>query len=80
MPRADVNTLLLSRDPLMKFISTDAMPRTHFRPSDADYPQVSALLRQATADVIGGESAETAAANYAAALTGIVGKSHVFNN
>lgn len=80
MPRTDVNTLLLARDPLMAFVSAHALPCTHFRPSDADYPQVSALLQQATADVIGGQAPAVAAANYAAALARVVGKSHVVDD
>lgn len=80
MPRSDVNDALLTGDPLMKFISTTVLPYTHYRPSEGHYTQVSALLQQATADVISGQPAALAAANYAQALAKIVGEANVINN
>ena len=60
--------------------STKAIPVTHFRPSEGDYTQVSALVQQATADVISGKSPADAAATYATALEKAVGKANVVNN
>lgn len=80
MPRTDVNTKLLAGDPLLTFISTKALPVTHFRPSEGDYTQVSALVQQATADVISGKSPADAAASYASALAKAVGSGNVVNN
>lgn len=75
-----VDTKLLANDPLLKFVSTKAIPVTHFRPSEGDYTQVSALVQQATADVISGKSPADAAATYATALAKVVGQANVVNN
>ncbi|HEX3783793.1 MAG TPA: extracellular solute-binding protein [Pseudonocardiaceae bacterium] len=80
MPRNDVNTKLVNNDPLLKFVSTKVLPVTHFRPSEGDYTQVSALVQQATADVISGKSPADAAATYATALAKVVGKGNVVDN
>jgi multiple sugar transport system substrate-binding protein len=80
MQRADVNDTLLADDPLLSFVSTKVLPLTHYRPSDADYPKVSALLQQATADVISGKSPAAAAAAYGSALAAAVGSAHVVDD
>lgn len=80
MAQADVNSQLLSGDPLLSYISTKVLPYTHYRPSDGNYPKVSQLIAQATEDVISGKSANDAAAAYAQALAGIVGATNVVNN
>ena len=80
MQRSDVNNQLLAGDPLLSYISAKVLPLTHFRPSEADYPKVSALLQQATADVISGKTADQAAASYAQSLAVLVGASNVVNN
>jgi multiple sugar transport system substrate-binding protein len=75
-----VDNKLLASDPLLNFVSTKALPVTHFRPSEGSYTQVSALVQQATADVISGKSPADAAAAYATALEKAVGKGNVVNN
>jgi multiple sugar transport system substrate-binding protein len=80
MQRTDVNNQLLASDPLLHYISTDVLPVTHYRPSDGNYPKVSQLLQQATADVISGKTPAQAAASYASALETAVGKANVVNN
>ncbi len=80
MPRTDVNDALLAREPLMNFIATQALPVTHFRPSEGDYTQVSALIQQATADVISGGSPAAVAADYSRKLAKIVGGVDVVDN
>ncbi|MCM6774590.1 extracellular solute-binding protein [Nocardia sp. CDC159] len=77
MPRTDVNDALLASEPLMRYIATKALPHTYFRPAEAAYTRVSALIQQATADVISGGSPETAAATYARELAEIVGRDNV---
>ena len=49
---------------MLTFIADKVLPVTHFRPGLAEYPQVSAALQQATADVVSGNSVEDAAATY----------------
>jgi multiple sugar transport system substrate-binding protein len=75
-----VDNKLLAGDPLLNFVSTKALPVTHFRPSEGSYTQVSTLVQQATADVISGKSPADAAAAYATALAKAVGTGHVVNN
>jgi multiple sugar transport system substrate-binding protein len=75
-----VDSKLLANDPLLKFISTKAIPVTHFRPSEGDYTQVSAIVQQATADVISGKSPADAASTYASSLAKAVGQANVVNN
>ncbi len=76
----EVDKKLLAGDPLLNFVSTKALPVTHFRPSEGDYTQVSALVQQATADVISGKSPADAASTYATALAKVVGQANVVDN
>jgi multiple sugar transport system substrate-binding protein len=80
MARSDVNKQLLSNDPLLSFVTTKALPVTHYRPAVANYDQVSQLIQQATADVISGKSPATAAATYAQGMAKAVGAGNVVNN
>ncbi|ATL68722.1 ABC transporter substrate-binding protein [Nocardia terpenica] len=80
MPRTDVNNALLTSEPLMNYIATNVLPHTLFRPSEGAYTRVSALIRQATSDVIAGQSPDTAAAAYTRKLADIVGRDHVVDN
>lgn len=66
--RSDVNDEVLAGDPLLSFISREILPITAYRPGLALYPQVSAALQEATADVVSGRSVEEAAAAYRAKL------------
>lgn len=72
-PRDDVNSQILSADPLLSFISTQVLPITAYRPGLADYTQVSAALQGATAQVSAGKSAQDAGSGYEKTLEGIVG-------
>lgn len=57
---------------------TAAVPVTHFRPADSDYPQISVAVQEATEAVITGQrSAKDAAADYDAAVRRIVGDDKV---
>jgi multiple sugar transport system substrate-binding protein len=62
--RQDVNAEVLGKDPLLKFVSEQVLPVTHYRPGLAVYPQVSQALQQATADVVSGKSVDEAAKTY----------------
>lgn len=73
--RDDVNAEILSSDPLLKFISTQVLPITAYRPALPDYTQVSAALQKATGEVASGKSAQDAGSTYQKALEGIVGGS-----
>ncbi|MGH3760893.1 extracellular solute-binding protein [Actinophytocola sp.] len=75
--REDVNSEVLSGDPMLSFIAEEILPITRFRPAIAEYPQVSTALQQATADVIAGRSADEAAAGYQDALVKAVGEDAV---
>ena len=77
-PRDDVNTKLAS-DPMLSFVSEQVLPVTAYRPGLAEYPEVSALLQQATLDVVTGTAIDDALTTYAAALEGIVGSDAVRN-
>ena len=78
--RDDVNAELLGGDPLLSFIADEVLPITSFRPSLADYTQISSALQDATASIVGGTSAADAAKTYQDTLEGIVGGSeNVFN-
>lgn len=66
--RQDVNAEVLGSDPLLKFVSEQVLPVTHYRPGLAVYPQVSQALQQATADVVSGKSVEEAAKTYQASV------------
>ncbi|MGV9779511.1 extracellular solute-binding protein [Streptosporangium sp. NPDC003464] len=73
--RSDVNADVLAADPMLKFISEEVLPITAYRPGLAVYPQVSAALQEATADVVAGRTAEQAATAYRAKVEGLVGGS-----
>lgn len=66
--RKDVNAEVLSKDPVLSVISDKVLPITAYRPGLAVYPQVSAALQQATADIVSGKSVDEAAAAYKAAV------------
>jgi multiple sugar transport system substrate-binding protein len=76
-PRTDVNDEVLGSDPMLSFISKEILPITRYRPGLAVYPQVSAALQQATADVVSGKSPDEAAAAYQQALSKAVGEGNV---
>ncbi len=60
-------------NPFVKEVS-DLVSVTHYRPATADYPRISAAVQEATEAVItGAKSADQAAADYDAAVAGIVG-------
>ncbi|MEV6108485.1 extracellular solute-binding protein [Streptomyces sp. NPDC051940] len=71
--RTDVNNEVLANDPMLGFIAKEVLPVTSYRPPMAEYTQVSTLLQEATASVVGGKSAEEAAEGYAKDLEGAVG-------
>ncbi|MEU4390413.1 extracellular solute-binding protein [Kribbella sp. NPDC023855] len=71
--RTDVNAEVLSGDPMLNFVATKVLPITQYRPGLAEYPQVSAALQQATADVIGGKTTEAAAKGYQTAVVAAAG-------
>jgi len=75
--RTDVNDEVLATDPMLKYVADEVLPITAYRPGLAVYPRVSVLLQEATADVVGGRSAEEAAATYADKLTALVGAASV---
>jgi multiple sugar transport system substrate-binding protein len=75
--RTDVNKEVLSGDPLLSLISEKVLPLTAYRPGEAVYPQVSAALQQATADIVSGKSVDEAAKAYQQAVTKAVGADHV---
>jgi multiple sugar transport system substrate-binding protein len=75
--REDVNSEVLTGDPLLSFIAEQVLPITAYRPGLAQYPQVSAALQQATADIVAGRSPQEAAQKYKDALAGAVGADNV---
>ena len=75
--RTDVNKEVLSTDPLLSLISQKVLPLTAYRPGEALYPQVSAALQQATADIVSGKSVDAAATAYQQAVKTAVGADHV---
>jgi multiple sugar transport system substrate-binding protein len=75
--REDVNSEVLTSDPMLSFIAEEVLPLTRFRPGIAEYPKVSTALQQATADVVAGKSADDAAAAYRDALVKAVGEDAV---
>jgi len=75
--RDDVNAEILGNDPMLTYVAEEVLPVTHFRPGLAEYPAVSVALQEATEAVITGSSPEDAAADYEAALAGIVGDENV---
>lgn len=76
-PRADVNATTLAGDPLMSFISKQILPITSYRPSDQNYNAVSVAIQEATASVVDGKSASSAASTYQSSLQKAVGADHV---
>ena len=71
--RQDVNTEVLSKDPLLRFDLEKLLPLTAYRPGLAVYPQVSQALQQATADVVAGKSVADASKAYGAAVQKLAG-------
>ncbi|MGW0480294.1 extracellular solute-binding protein [Nonomuraea sp. NPDC003214] len=71
--RTDVNDEVLADDPMLRYVAEEVLPITAYRPGLAVYPQVSALLQEATAAVVAGRSVEEAAAGYEAKLAELVG-------
>ncbi|MEU6741841.1 extracellular solute-binding protein [Streptosporangium sandarakinum] len=71
--RSDVNDEVLAGDPLLSFVSREILPITAYRPGLALYPQVSAALQEATADVVSGRSVEEAAIAYRTKLERLSG-------
>ena len=62
-----------SANPFVKDVS-EFVAVTHYRPATADYPRISAAVQEATEVVItGAKSPAQAAADYDAAVKGIVG-------
>jgi multiple sugar transport system substrate-binding protein len=76
-PRDDVNKVLLADDEVLSWISAEVLPLTSYRPSLAEYPEVSVALQQATLDVVSGTEVADAAATYAQTLTDVVGEDAV---
>ncbi|NUR86374.1 MAG: extracellular solute-binding protein [Nonomuraea sp.] len=72
-PRSDVNKDILAGEPLLTYISEKVLPTTAYRPPVAVYPQVSAALQEATAEVVSGKTPDQAAADYQQKLEGLVG-------
>jgi len=75
--RTDVNKQVLGGDPLLSLISQKVLPLTAYRPGESLYPQVSAALQQATADIVSGKSAAEAGAAYQKAVEKAVGAGKV---
>jgi len=75
--RNDVNSQILSSDPVLSFVATKVLPLTVYRPGFAVYPQVSAALQLASQEVFNGKSVSDAATEYNAALVKLVGADHV---
>ena len=75
--RTDVNKETLSTDPLVSMISEKVLPLTAYRPGESVYPQVSAALQQATADIVSGKSVDDASTAYQQAVKTAVGADHV---
>ncbi|WP_242659463.1 extracellular solute-binding protein [Thermostaphylospora chromogena] len=71
--RSDVNEKALADDPMLNFVAEKVLPITSYRPPLALYPQVSAALQEATAEVIAGTAPDQAAADFQSKLEDIVG-------
>ncbi|GIH15280.1 extracellular solute-binding protein [Rugosimonospora africana] len=71
--RQDVNSQVLTSDPMLSFVAEKVLPITAFRPGFAVYPQVSQALQQATLDVVVGKSPADAAATYQHTIEPLVG-------
>ncbi|MCT1776737.1 extracellular solute-binding protein [Brachybacterium sp. p3-SID957] len=75
--RDDVNAENLGGDPLLSMIAQEVLPTSLYRPSLAEYPEISVALQQATLDVVSGVPVEEAAQTYADTVAGIVGDENV---
>jgi len=75
--RNDVNSQILSSDPVLTFVATKVLPLTVYRPGFAVYPQVSQALQLASQQVFNGKSVSDAATEYNATLVKLVGADHV---
>src|SRR2546429_149594 len=75
--RTDVNQDVLAGDPMLKLVSEKVLPITSFRPSQAAYNDVSALVQKAVAAVVGGTGPAEAAAAYEKGLEALVGAGSV---
>ncbi|MFI6503573.1 extracellular solute-binding protein [Nonomuraea typhae] len=71
--RDDVNAEVLTADPMLKFVAEEVLPITAYRPPLALYPQVSAALQEATAEVVSGGTPDEAATAYQTKLERLVG-------
>lgn len=78
--RDDVNAELLSGDPLLSWIAEEVLPTSLYRPSLAEYPEVSVALQQATLDVVSGTPVEEAAQTCAETVADIVGEENVVSD
>ena len=70
--RSDVNEQVLGGDPMLTFVNERVLPITSYRPALDVYPQVSVLLQEATAAVVGGDDPGQAAADYQEGLEEVV--------
>lgn len=78
--RNDVNSEILSEDPMLSFVATEVLPVTAYRPGFAIYPQVSVAMQEASEEVVNGTSADDAAASFGEAVTDLAGADAVTNN
>ena len=75
--RDDVNAQILGNDPMLTYVAEEVLPVTHYRPSLAEYPEVSIALQEAVEAVVTGTSPEDAAADFQSAVEEIVGAENV---
>ncbi len=77
--REDVNASeAVASDPILSFIAEEVLPITWYRPGFEEYPQVSEALQRMVENVVAGRSdVPTAAAEYEATISGIVGAENV---
>ena len=76
--RQDVNADVLANDPMLSFVAEEVLPLTSYRPSLAEYPEVSLALQEATLAVVDGTPVDKAAADYQAKLETILdGKDNI---
>ncbi|MEO3870883.1 extracellular solute-binding protein [Nonomuraea sp. B12E4] len=71
--RTDVNSEVLTADPMLRYVADEVLPITAYRPGVAVYPQVSTALQEATAAVVSGRSAAEASSAYQAKLEALLG-------
>lgn len=72
-----VNDQILTSDPGLKFIADKVVPLTRFRPSEEHYGSVSALLEEATGQIVSGKPIDEVAKNYQRGVVKLVGNDHV---